>query len=79
MTAITALTPSQSWRHQYFGTTANAGNAADNANPSGDGIPNLLKYALGLDPRVPTANPETQDTSTGYLRLTVPKTRTPRT
>ena len=72
-TTITALTPSQSWRYQYFGTTANAGNAADTANPTGDGLPNLLKYALGLDPTVPTPSPVTVDVSTGYLRLTTPK------
>lgn len=72
-TTITALTPSQSWRYQYFGTTANTGNAADTANPSGDGIINLVKYALGLNPLVPTISTVTEDTTTGYLRLTVPK------
>jgi hypothetical protein len=41
------------WRQNYFGAgTTNSGNAADTANPSGDGIANLLKYALGLDPNV---------------------------
>lgn len=39
-------------------------------NPAGDGIPNLLKYALGLDPRSPEVSPVVVDTSTGYLRLT---------
>ena len=68
-----ADTPTRDWRYLYFGTTANTGNAADTANPAGDGIPNLLKYALGLDPTKPETNPETEDTSTGYLQLTVPK------
>jgi kumamolisin len=72
-TTVIALTPSQAWRYEYFGTTADSGNAADNANPSGDGIVNLLKYALGLNPLTPTATNVTGDTSTGYLRLTVPK------
>lgn len=40
-----------SWQVQYFGSANNA-NAAPNANPSGDGIPNWLKYSLGLDPTV---------------------------
>ncbi len=71
-TTITALTPSQNWRYTYFGTTDNSGNAADTANPSGDGLVNLVKYALGLDPTVPTANPVMVDVSTGYLRLTTP-------
>ena len=72
-TSINAATPNQAWRYQYFGTTADTGNAADGANPSGDGLSNLLKYALGLSPLVASTNPETEDTSTGYLRLTVPK------
>lgn len=40
-----------SWQIKYFGS-ATAPNAAPNANPAGDGIPNWLKYALGLDPTV---------------------------
>jgi len=39
------------WQIQYFGSTTNP-NAAPNATPAGDGIPNWLKYALGLDPLV---------------------------
>ena len=73
VTAITALTPSQSWRYEYFGTTADSGNAADTANPAGDGIDNLLKYARGLNPLAPAVNPATETTSGGYLTLTVPK------
>lgn len=72
-TSITALTPSQNWRYTYFGTTGDTGSAADTANPSGDGLPNLLKYALGLNPLAPTANPMAVDVSTGHLRLTVPR------
>ena len=36
-------------------------------------MPNLLKYALGLNPLVPAANPVIGDIVTGYLRLTTPK------
>ena len=36
-------------------------------------MPNLLKYALGLDPLVATNDPVASDISTGYLRLTLPK------
>ncbi len=46
------LSPVESWREQYFGTTQNSGNAADLANPAGDGIVNLVKYALGMNPDV---------------------------
>jgi hypothetical protein len=45
----------QSWRLSSFGTFTNAGVAADTANPAGDGIPNLMKYALGLDPGIANA------------------------
>jgi hypothetical protein len=41
-----------SWRQLHFGTTENTGDAADDANPMGDGLRNLLKYALGLNPNV---------------------------
>ncbi len=40
-----------SWVLQYFGSTTNA-LAAPNADPAGDGVPNWLKYALGLNPLV---------------------------
>ena len=46
---ITTRTSREEWRFTNFGTVANSGNAADNANPSGDGMQNLLKYALGLN------------------------------
>ena len=38
------------WRAQFFNTTNNTGNAADAANPDSDSAPNLLEYALGLNP-----------------------------
>ena len=38
-----------------------------------DGLPNLLKYALGLNPLVPANDSVSGDITTGYLRLTVPK------
>ncbi len=41
-----------SWQIQYFGS-ANAPNAGLNAAPAGDGVPNWLKYGLGLNPTVP--------------------------
>ena len=72
-TTVIALTPIQLWRLQWFGITGDTGAAADTAVATSDGMPNLLKYALGLAPLVPAANPVVGDISTGYLRLTVPK------
>ncbi len=40
------------WRYTYFGSESATGNAAPLANPAGDGIPNLMKYALGLNPLI---------------------------
>jgi|GEM_PF-502059 len=38
------------WRLLKFGTVENTGNAADTADPDGDGLANLAEYALGLNP-----------------------------
>ena len=40
------------WRLANLGTASAEGTAADDANPSGDGITNLEKFAFGLDPGV---------------------------
>lgn len=45
-------TPQQSWRKQHFDTTANSGDAADDADPDHDGIVNLLEWACNLNPKV---------------------------
>lgn len=53
---VTQLAGLPDWRLTHFGTLANSGNLADTASYAGDGISNLMKYALGLNPLV-TANP----------------------
>jgi hypothetical protein len=52
-----AITPIATWRQTYFGTTQNSGLAANNADPSGDGIINILAYAFGLDPLMSNPDP----------------------
>jgi hypothetical protein len=48
---VISLSAIQTWRNKEFGSDANNPLiAGDNATPAHDGIPNLLKYALGLDP-----------------------------
>lgn len=54
---FTTPTPIGAWRQHHFGVTANTGDAADDASPAHDGIPNLVKYALSLDPIAPGALP----------------------
>ena len=71
--AITQLTPIAAWRLQFFGSTNNTGNAADLHVSSADGMPNLLKYALGINPLTVSTNPVIGDIKTGHLRLTAPK------
>ena len=72
-----APTPYEAWQSGYF-TAAELGNAAvsgDLADPDGDGVVNLLEYALGLNPRaagvsgLPTSGVSTVNGSR-YLTLT---------
>lgn len=44
------------WRLLHFGTSEAIGSAADEADPDGDGLPNLLEYALGTAPTSPLAS-----------------------
>ena len=55
-TTTTSATPYSTWQSSHFTTAelATPGISGDNADPDGDGIVNLLEYALNLDPR--TAN-----------------------
>ncbi|MEO5916349.1 MAG: LamG-like jellyroll fold domain-containing protein [Luteolibacter sp.] len=50
--SITQPSPGDSWRQQYFLSTANTGDAADGADPDHDGITNLMERALGLNPNI---------------------------
>ncbi len=56
-TTLAALTPIEEWRQSFFNTTSNSGDAADTATPCGDGMSNLLKYALRLNPTQPGVPP----------------------
>lgn len=46
----TIATPINGWRQTYFGTNTNSGNAANTADFDGDGVLNLIEYALGANP-----------------------------
>ena len=45
------LSPVQQWRQTNFGTINGSGNAADNADPDGDGMTNAAEYTAGTDPK----------------------------
>ncbi len=49
-TTLEELTSIQKWRKLYYGDKNSVGNGADLAEPDGDGIANLLKYALNIVP-----------------------------
>ncbi len=55
LSAYTSNTPLQIWRYQNLGTIANSGTAADTADPDGDGLTNLIEFAYGLNPLVPSS------------------------
>lgn len=58
------------WRALHFGTTENAGDAADDADPDGDGLVNLIEFATGADPNIPNAPYLQIRTIDGNLEIT---------
>lgn len=74
---FTTWTNLEEWRSSNFGTIANSGDAADHANPSGDGMQNLLKYALGLNATASSTNQflHTELNSNGRLTHTFMRAR----
>jgi hypothetical protein len=67
----------EDWRLWHYGVSENSGNAANGASPLGDGVPNLIKYALGMDPHV-KASPgrimDLQRDSEGlHIRMGIPE------
>jgi hypothetical protein len=70
-------TPFNDWRLTEFGTNANnSAISGDLANPAGDGSVNLLKYALDMNPNVPSVQglPTSQiDPACDCLALTYTK------
>ena len=60
--------PADQWRLQKFGAAANDPDAQDLADWDGDGITNIVEYALDLDPKIATPDALPQSTtSSGYL------------
>ena len=66
-TAFITLTLLEGWRQTQFGITASTGNAADNADPDGDGLKNLLEYALNLPPNAAGRVPASVQATGGNL------------
>jgi hypothetical protein len=68
--AFTTLTLTQGWRQTHFGSIANSGSAADAADPDGDGLKNLLEYALNLPPNAASRVPAAVQAAGGNLEYT---------
>ncbi|WP_146850903.1 Ig-like domain-containing protein [Brevifollis gellanilyticus] len=69
-----AFTVLQSWRIEHFGSHSNLGNAADDADPDGDLLPNIIEWIIATDPEVseahlhPTINAQTSDVVCTFTR-----------
>ena len=71
-----ALTPIEAWRLLHFGSTENTGQGADDHSVAKDGLTNLMKYALGINPTAPGANAvPTASREGGLLKLTFTRRR----
>ncbi|MBS0661393.1 MAG: hypothetical protein JSR82_24535 [Verrucomicrobia bacterium] len=53
LVSVTSGAIFDSWLARYFGTETNPAIVGQRADPDRDGLPNLLEYALGLDPTKP--------------------------
>ncbi len=73
-----AHTALQTWRFEQFGVYDDTGSvlAGDTEDFDGDGLANLLEYALGTNPTVANANPVTVAKSGNFLTLTYPRRST---
>lgn len=50
---VTPLTAVEDWRYAKFGTAANSGIAATDADPDRDGLINAMEFAFGTEPNNP--------------------------
>jgi hypothetical protein len=67
--------PINNWRRANFTALqlTNAAISGDAADPANDGLPNLVKYALGLNPNSADAAPFIPATSNGVFSVTFPQ------
>ncbi len=70
--------PFDAWRFARFTTPELSDSAVSSAtaDPDSDQLPNLIEYALGLDPKSPDTSPVAMIDSGGYLALSTAKNPT---
>lgn len=74
--AADGLADIASWRQFHFGDSSNAGSGANTADPDGDGLANILEYALGLHPQAKSRSGlPTVEAGAGGLSLTYQRAR----
>lgn len=73
LTLSSGTTPLQAWRQTHFGTTTSSGSAANDADPDGDGVPNLAEYLFGT---IPTDRSSSQFLAPAQAGATVSATYT---
>jgi len=71
--SITPLTPRQSWRRTNFANADNSGDGADINDFDHDGLPNLLEYAFGKNPKVPDLSGIVPDVIGNKLQIAFPR------
>ncbi|MBI3852661.1 MAG: DUF5060 domain-containing protein [Verrucomicrobia bacterium] len=69
------VTPIATWRQSHFGAADNTGNAADTADPEGDGLINIVEYAFNSDPLTASATPLSFALINGHLTVSFRRTR----
>jgi fibronectin-binding autotransporter adhesin len=69
------ISPLQAWRDVYFPAAGNDGTGigANDADPDGDGIDNLVEYATNTSPVASNASAVVAGTNAGRLTLTFPR------
>ena len=72
---VSTVSPILDWREAQFGSVLNTGTGADSADFDGDGVPNLLEYAFGTNPKASGHNPVVIGRSSNgqFLTLSFPR------
>jgi autotransporter-associated beta strand protein len=65
----------QTWQETNFGTTANIGEFAENADKDKDGVTNLIEYACGTNPNINTPCPLSTNLSGSTLEYIYTKNK----
>ena len=69
------ISPIATWRQTWFGTAANAGSAADTADPDSDGWANIFEYAFHTSPVAANGSPLAVALNGQHLTITFSRPR----